>query len=588
MEESKHNTTILYNDRLIRHSLRSMILVAIASGLSAMIGPFVDGIITGSVLGSDAMAAYGYASPVMMFQAAIAGIFANGGTILSSMYLGRGELQKVRENFTVTMTSMIVAGTLFTILCCCFSEPLARFLGSNGELLPQTQAYIIGLGLGTLPIMAMQVLLIYLRLDNGEILCFLGVIAMTVINILLDLLVAFVWDAGLFGMGLATSISYAAATAIALVYFKRSSRILGFCKVKAFKEEMFAVFTAGIPNAIGRICSSASGVLMNHLLFACAGTAAVTAYSTQATIGAFSNAIIMGVCSSASIFSGLYYGERNKSALKAAFKVSCKYGLMLALGLTVIFFGLSNVLANLMLDDNIEAVRLTTRAVRLLSISFPVEMLSLILIYHYLFTKKYILTYVSYLLHNLVLLVGSAFIASEIMGVNGIFLAPLFTGILLVPALLPFLRKYHGKGLEKWLALEDDFMSDDCAILEASITTNPKEADTFFDKLLAFRQENLIDSAKMNDLIVCMRELVNNVRLHGADDSGKKKLLNMDIRVVYSKDSLKATLMDNGKKFNPTEYKAAPAQHGIRKVQEIAAQMEYRYISKVNSVTLEM
>lgn len=584
MKNSTCNSTFTYNDHLIQHSLRSMIMVAIASGLSAMIGPFVDGIITGSILGSDAMAAFGYASPIMMFQAAIAGIFANGGTILSSMYLGKGEFKRIRENFTVTIISMVVIGAIFTFLCCCFSEPLAHFLGSGGELLPQTQAYIVGLGLGTIPIMAMQVLLIYLRLDNGEMLCFAGVIAMTVVNIILDLLVALVWDAGLFGMGLATGISYAVATVIALVYFKRSNRMLGFCRPTSFKSEFLAVFTAGIPNAIGRICSSVSGVCMNRLLFACAGTVAVTAYSTQATIGAFSNAIIMGVCSSASIFSGLYYGERNKSALKVAFKVSCKYGLLLSLVLTALFFGFSGSLAHLMLDDNAQALRLTTQAVRLLSISFPIEMLSLILIYHYLFTKKYMLTYVSYLLHNLVLLVGSAFIASAFIGVKGIFLAPLFTGIILFPALLPFLRKYHGKGIEKWLALEDDFIPDNCIILESSIMSNSDEITAFCDHLCLFCEEKSIDGKKRDSLILCVRELATNVMLHGVNHSKKNNILNIDIRVVYSKGSLMLTLMDNGQKFNPTEHKSTSVQHGIQKVKDIAKRIEYRYISKVNSI----
>lgn len=582
------NSTFTYNDHLIQHSMRSMIMIAVASGLSAMIGPFVDGIITGSILGSDAMAAFGYASPVMMFQAAMAGIFANGGTILSSMYLGKGEFKQIRENFTVTIISMVVIGAIFTFLCCCFSESFAYFLGADGELLPQTQAYIVGLGLGTVPIMAMQVLLVYLRLDNGEMLCFVGVIVMTVVNIILDLLVAFVWDAGLFGMGLATSISYTVAAVIALVYFKRSNRILGFSKPTSFKRELLAVFAAGIPNAIGRICSSVSGVCMNRLLFLSAGTAAVTAYSTQATIGAFSNAIIMGVCSSASIFSGLYYGERNKSALKAAFRVSCKYGLLLALVLTALFFGFSNSLAHLMLDDNAEALRLTSLAVRLLSISFPIEMLSLIFIYHYLFTKKYMLTYVSYLLHNLGLLVGSAFIASHFIGVNGIFLSPLFTGILLFPALLPFLREYHGKGMEKWLALEDDFIPNDCIILESSIISDSEEIAAFCDYLRLFCKEKSIDVKKADSLILCVRELVTNVMLHRDNHSKKKNILYMDIRVVYSKDSLILTLMDNGKKCNPTEYKSTSAQHGTQKVKDIAKRIEYRYISKVNRIQVDL
>lgn len=176
-----------------------------------------------------------------------------------------------------------------------------------------------------------------------------------------------------------------------------------FAVVQIFSVWNYAVIVCEIFMGINMISQATLQWKTNKeiAIFSLCVAVAVTAYSTQATIGAFSNAIIMGVCSSASIFSGLYYGERNKSALKAAFRVSCKYGLLFSVVLTALFFGFSNSLAHLMLDDKAEALRLTTQAVRLLSISFPVEMLSLILIYHYLFTKKYMLTYVSYLLHNL-------------------------------------------------------------------------------------------------------------------------------------------------------------------------------------------
>lgn len=67
------------NDKLISKSFNSMMIMMIFAGVVAMCGSVIDGVIIGNCLSADSMTAFGYASPVFIFLAAIGGVLSNGG-----------------------------------------------------------------------------------------------------------------------------------------------------------------------------------------------------------------------------------------------------------------------------------------------------------------------------------------------------------------------------------------------------------------------------------------------------------------------------------------------------------------------------
>lgn len=66
------------NDKLISKSFNSMMIMMIFAGVVAMCGSVIDGVIIGNCLSADSMTAFGYASPVFIFLAAIGGVLSNG------------------------------------------------------------------------------------------------------------------------------------------------------------------------------------------------------------------------------------------------------------------------------------------------------------------------------------------------------------------------------------------------------------------------------------------------------------------------------------------------------------------------------
>jgi Na+-driven multidrug efflux pump len=290
----------MYNNKLIAKSFRSLMLMMIFAGVVAMCGSFIDGVVTGNYLGADKMASFGYASPLFMLIAAIAGVFANGGKALCSLYLGEGNYDKARSSFSLALISTVAFGIIITAVCLAGADKIAVVLGASGDYVYETAQYIRGLGIGAIPIMLMQVLTSYLSLDNAEGLSFLGAIVMTVVNITLDLMVGLVWHGGLFEMALATSTSYLAATLSILIYFLRKDRLFRLVKPEPSLKELGSIASTGLPSAVSRVSFSVACVLINRMLSSCAGETAVTAASVQSTLSNFISAIFMGVTSTIS------------------------------------------------------------------------------------------------------------------------------------------------------------------------------------------------------------------------------------------------------------------------------------------------
>ena len=59
------------NDKLIKKIFGSYLLASIVSSVVAAIGPIVDGVVTGQMLGAEAVSAIGFAAPINLLISAL-------------------------------------------------------------------------------------------------------------------------------------------------------------------------------------------------------------------------------------------------------------------------------------------------------------------------------------------------------------------------------------------------------------------------------------------------------------------------------------------------------------------------------------
>lgn len=574
------------NDKLISKSFNSMMIMMIFAGVVAMCGSVIDGVIIGNCLSADSMTAFGYASPVFIFLAAIGGVLSNGGKAQCAILTGKGLYEEARENFSRIFLLTVILGIGITFLCLAAAKPVAVLFGASGAYIPLTVEYIRGLAIGAIPIIMMQVMTGYLGLDGGEIYGFYGAVIMSAVNIFFDLMVGIVWHGGLFEMALATSVSYLAALLVQFLYFRRKDRLFRFVRFKLQPEKSLSLIMAGLPSAVSRICCCSAAVILNHLLTSCAGEMAVSACSVRNTIGNFVDAIFMGVVGTISIFSGMFYGERNKNALRSTFRTACKYAMFLAVGCGGVIFLFAPMLANGILKADKTTLSATAACLRFYAISLPGEIFSQILLYHYLATEKSGLSNLICVLHNLVLVVVPAWILGMTAGLNGIWFSWFLSGILPLPVMYLFLKKYKSKNKwDMWAATDPDLEKEIIGSYEVSVSDDMDMVMETTRQLREFCNAHQLGTGKSFRICLAVEEIAGNIVEHGFTCKKGKHFI--DLRLTLEKDGRGClSLRDNGVKFNPLEYRNKDTQYGLVIIRGISEKIDYHYVASMNCLNV--
>lgn len=145
-----------------------------------------DTIIIGKGLGSVAMAALNIALPIYNVFFGLGLLFGVGGSVLMSIFRGRGEKEKADAYFTASFLLNILIWLLLLVVSVVFMEDIAWLLGGTEETMPYIMDYIpyIIWGMGAYFLSAF--LQTFVRNDGAPKLAMNAVIAGGITNIVLD------------------------------------------------------------------------------------------------------------------------------------------------------------------------------------------------------------------------------------------------------------------------------------------------------------------------------------------------------------------------------------------------------------------
>ncbi|WP_409199495.1 MATE family efflux transporter [Methanobrevibacter sp. DSM 116169] len=580
----------LTNDYLVTKAFKSYFLFSLMSVVVATIGILIDGIIIGNFFGNKELAAFGIASPFIIVLLALSTVFGKGGIVACSNYVGRGEINQVNINFTVTLLVATIISIIITLLTSFYINPLTLFLGAEGILIQLTTDYLFGLVLGTLPLILSQVLLSYIRLDGSPFLGMISAIIITIINIILDILFATVLDLGLFGIGLATSISYVIGTLILCYHFLLKRNTLKFTKIKGGFEEIRNVIKLGLPSALNRLYITFRSVLTNNLAIWIGGTVAIGALSIQTNIYQFLVSVSMGVGMTTILLGGVFFGEQDKKALKYLLKVSLKYGLGITIPIAVILIIFTPYIVGVF-GNNPEILSTTIRSLRLFAPSLPLALICIVLLNYYNATKNLLISNYIAFAHSFLFISLFALIATPLIGEDGIWLCFTVGEILTLIGLIFLIKYKYGKfpkSTEDFLLLDDNFEKDINSNLSISINGNMDEVMKLSNYVQEFGKNYPGKENIINKLALCVEEMGGNIVEHGFKSCHNHHYI--DVRIILTSKNVIFRIRDDGIPFNPIEYanKCEKTENtmGIKIIQKIATNMEYRHTIGLNNLTI--
>lgn len=577
------------NDYIIRKTYRSFVIASILTSLTATAGILIDNVIVGHYLGSDALGAMGIVGPISLILSAIGNLCSGGGATRAAQAIGRGERDKVNVIFSTNVVFVLGAGALITAGGLLFVPEIAGLLGAEGALRLPSQQYLYGYFLGAIPTILLSAMMSFVRIDGSPKLPLFAIIVMTAANIILDLLMVLVFRQGMFGMALATAISYCLAVATAFLHFTKKEATLRFVRPKGFFRELSATAVTGMPTAVSRISETLKGMVLNNLMVTFVSVGAVTALSVRTQANSLLGAIGIGIAQAATPTIGMFFGEEDRTAVKDTLKTTLRFGLIINGILAVVFFLVPSIFSLLFGVADPEITAMTDKAMRLFAVGMPLYFVNTVLINFYQCTKRVRIATLLCILQSFVFTVALSFALIRPMGAGGVWVSFLLGEILtLLTAAIVIIRK-NGRfslSLSSIMMLAEDFGGDPKDRLELSIGNSMDEVMAISSGIGKFGEARAIDAKLLNHISLCIEEMAGNVVQHSFRPGEKRWL---DLTLLDKPDSITVRLRDNGAAFDPLAYASAEwnREHlGIHMIHSIASSFEYKRAMGLNNLVI--
>lgn len=578
------------NDYIVRKTYYSFVLVSILSSLTATAGMLIDNIIVGRCLGSEALGAMGIIGPVSLVFSAIGNICSGGGGARAAQALGRGDRDQYCLIFTTNTLFVLAAGVILTVLGMLFAPSIAIILGAKAALLEPSTEYLYGFFLGTVPTILLSAMMGFVRMDGSPKLPLICISVMSAANIILDLMMVHVFHLGMFGMALATTISYYLAVATALTHFLKKDSTLKLIRPKGFFADLSKTVVTGLPTAISRISDTFKVMLLNHLLVTYVSVAAVTALNVRTTTSNFLGAVVLGIGQAATPTIGMFFGEEDRTAIKDTLKTTLKLGLAINGVLAALLLVFPSFFAQLLGVTEEPILSMSVLAIRLFGLGIPIQLINSVLLNYYQCTKKVGMATMICVMQSLVYTLLFAYILIKPVGASGVWLAFLLGEVLTlltVGLVLLIKNKKFALSLNDLMMLDKSFGGDSKDRLEISIGNSMEEVMTISTGIYKFGANRNLSQETLNTLSLFIEELAGNVVRH-AFKPGEMRWL--DLTVMDKPEKLIIRIRDNGSPFDPLAYLSNGEMKGfgLLIVQKLVESITYRRNMGLNNLIIHL
>ncbi len=330
-QETFRETELAQNAAFIRGTYRKAVITGMLSILSVNINVFVDGILVGNRIGSDALAAINLSLPVYLALCVVGSFLAAGTEIPAARAIGIGDTEKRDVFFRTGLNASVIASVIITVLALIFRGPLVSFLCASESAREYVMQYVVITLIGALPKIVIYIPFWYLRLDGKNSDVAFMMTGMTVVNIALDIVFVYYLDMGVFGAGLASVF----ATALACFYgllclFSKDSPYSWKLDMVRTREDWMTIASAGFPSAFNNLCSTVRLLIVNAMLMGYGGAELVAVFTAVNGVWGFGECVTLGVPAAGGAMLGVFSWERDNGScrllLREEWKIGCITG----------------------------------------------------------------------------------------------------------------------------------------------------------------------------------------------------------------------------------------------------------------------
>ncbi|MDR2304884.1 MAG: MATE family efflux transporter [Treponema sp.] len=272
--------------------LSKLVLFAIPFLLSNLVQSFynvADMLIVGNFAGTGSMSGVNIGGQVTFILTNTVIGLCIGGTVLIGQYLGAGNRDALEKVTATLITVLLISSLVLTAVMLAVRIPVLRLIQTPEESFAESNIYLTVTLTGLVFIFGYNALAGILRGMGNSKHPFYFVLAASITNIVLDLLMVAVFHWGAFGAALATVISQAMSMILCIIYMVRNGFQFDF-KLRSFRiyrKELGLIFRIGLPTCIQNSVTGLSFMFLTTIINIVGGVSASAAVGAVGKFNSF-------------------------------------------------------------------------------------------------------------------------------------------------------------------------------------------------------------------------------------------------------------------------------------------------------------
>ena len=569
--------------------LPSQIFCSMVPCLSTLI----SGLIIGNSLDSNSVAALGMVGMLSSFVGIVSSLISGGARIVCGKYIGRGEFDRVNSAFSASITTLVVFGGIVTVSYLLFGTPIAVFLGARGSIVDSTSLYIKANAFGIMALTLSPCLMSFLDMNNQSKYSLLCAIILAICNLIFGLTNIYVIKGGLFGMGIAGSISQIVCLLCIIFRFVKDKTLPRF-NTKGMVAAMYKeIVILGLPSAL-IVLYQVRNVFLNRFAGNIGGEEALTALSILMTCCGIFDSIAVGIGSTILMINSVMYGEGDRDSIVSFFSFSVKISVIMNSIKGIVFAVFSRPIAILFGAEG-TILPLTVDLIICYALSMPFNGMPVAWLHTNAAIGKSKIVNSLYPFGCLVFPLSFMYIFEPLLKIDAIWLSYAAAEVLMIVTIVALSivgNKHFPRHISDLLVLDNNFGFNKKDSLSISVTT-VEEVCNVSKMVNDFAIERGADKKRAYMIGLCLEEMASNIVLHGFTKGKKNRKYYIDIYVRYLDNKFYTRLRDNAPEFNPQRRlerdKDDPTKNmGIKMVNKLATNMYYQTTFGMNMLTIEI
>lgn len=314
----------------------------------------------------SATAAVGVAFPLFIIIQALSMMLSIGAGSFSARMLGAGDVDTASRTVTTAFILSVSCGTIIGLFSIIFIKPLMLTLGATQTSLNYAVDYAFWVIIASPFFSASFVLNASLRQEGSARLASFGMLSGSIINVVLDPVLMFIFDLGIIGAALATSISQIISFCILFSFVLRKKSITRI-KLSLFtpsKRILKEIFGMGAPAFFQQGLQSLSSILLNNGASFYGGDLALGSTQIAYRVIMVIVQVILGFSNGFSPVCGYNFGAKKMNRVKESFYFSQRLGILVTTAIVVIGIIFAPQIISLFDKDNPGLVRLGATILR--------------------------------------------------------------------------------------------------------------------------------------------------------------------------------------------------------------------------------